>query len=88
MQLFNEIGPCSASLLSLALVRLGGLLEETTDVKQLCIMGHTFKSFSRTVDGVINHPFVHFLEVLCLCKRAFQFLTIVLFSSIFKSFKP
>lgn len=43
MQLFDEIGLCSASLLSLALVSLGGILEQTTDVKQLCIMGYTFQ---------------------------------------------
>lgn len=43
VQLFDEIGLCSASLLSLALVSLGGILEQTTDVKQLCIMGYTFQ---------------------------------------------
>lgn len=32
--------------------------------------GSHISTFSRAVDGVINHPFVHFLEVLCLCKRA------------------
>lgn len=32
--------------------------------------GSNISKFSRAVDGVINHPFVNFLEVLCLCKRA------------------
>lgn len=62
MQLFDEIGLCSASLLSLALVSLGGILEQTTNVKQLCIMGQHISAFSRVADGVINQPTVHFRE--------------------------